>query len=60
LTFNLEREELVKTDKPNGKSTGTVPLNTAAVKQKHRMAAGEKCDGQRLPPAPAAERKTPA
>jgi len=36
-----------------------VPLNNAAVKQKHRMAAGLPVDGQKLPPAPA-ESKTPA
>jgi hypothetical protein len=38
----------------------TVPMNTAAVKQHKRMAAGEKCDGQTLPPAPATGKKTPA
>ena len=37
-----------------------VPMNTAAVKQHKRMAAGEKCDGQTLPPAPPAGKKTPA
>lgn len=36
-------------DKP---TTGTVPLNTAAVKQKHRMAAGLPVTGQTLPAAP--------
>lgn len=36
-----------------------VPLNTAAVKQKHRMAAGLPVDGQKLPSAPA-EKKFPA
>jgi hypothetical protein len=44
----------------NGKSTGTVPMNTAAVKQKHRLAAGLPCDGQSLPAAPANGPKTPA
>jgi len=36
-------------DKP---TPGTVPMTGAAVKQKHRMAAGEKVTGQTLPPAP--------
>ena len=36
-------------DKP---TTGTVSLNDGAVKQKHRLAAGEKVTGQTLPPAP--------
>jgi hypothetical protein len=31
-------------------------MNSALVKQKHRMAAGEKCDGQSLPPAPKVEK----
>lgn len=44
-------------DKPG---TGTVPLNNAAVKQKHRMAAGLPVDGKTLPPAPAQGNKTPA
>jgi hypothetical protein len=43
-------------DKP---TTGTVSMATAAVKQKHRMAAGEKVTGQTLPPAPKVV-KTPA
>jgi hypothetical protein len=35
------------------KSTkGTVPMTGALVKQKHRMAAGDKTNGQSLPPAP--------
>jgi hypothetical protein len=38
----------------------TVPMNSAAVPQRKRMAAGEKCDGQTLPPAPPAGKKTPA
>ncbi len=33
-----------------------VQMNTAMVKQKHRMAAGEKVDGQSLPPAPKPEK----
>lgn len=44
-------------DKP---TNGTVPMNNAAVKQKHRMAAGEKTNGQTLPSAPANGNKTPA
>lgn len=43
-------------DKP---TPGTVPMTGAAVKQKHRLAAGEKCDGQTMPPTPAMP-KTPA
>lgn len=43
-------------DKP---TTGTVPLNSAAVKQKHRMAAGLPVTGQTLPAAPKPA-KTPA
>lgn len=44
-------------DDPNkGKE---VPMDSALVKQKHRMAAGEKVDGQSLPPTPAMP-KTPA
>lgn len=41
-------------------SKGTVPMNTGAVKQKHRLAAGIPCDGQSLPPAPNLGPKTPA
>ena len=37
-------------DKP--KKNGTVPMTGAYVKQKHRLAAGEKLDGQSLPPEP--------
>lgn len=45
-------------DKP---TTGTVDMNTAAVKQKHRMAAGIKCDGQHMPSKEADKSpKTPA
>lgn len=40
-------------DKP---TTGTVPMSGAYVKQKHRMAAGEKVDGQSLPPEPKPEK----
>lgn len=40
-------------DKP---TTGTVPMSGAAVKQHHRMAAGEKVTGQNLPSAPATEK----
>jgi hypothetical protein len=39
--------------------TGTVDLNSGAVKQKHRLAAGLKVDGQTLPSAPPMP-KTPA
>jgi hypothetical protein len=40
-------------DKPNN---GTVPMTGAYVKQKHRLAAGEKLDGQSLPPEPKTEK----
>lgn len=40
-------------DKP---TTGTVPMSGADVRQKHRLAAGEKVDGQSLPPAPKPEK----
>lgn len=40
-------------DKP---TTGTVPMDSALVKQKHRLAAGEKVDGQSLPPTPKTEK----
>lgn len=40
-------------DKP---TKGTVPMTGAYVKQKHRLAAGEKLDGQSLPPEPKAEK----
>lgn len=40
-------------DKP---TPGTVPMTGALVKQKHRMAAGEKVTGQTLPPAPKPEK----
>jgi len=40
-------------DKPK---TGTVPMSGAYVKQKHRLAAGEKVDGQSLPPEPKTEK----
>lgn len=43
-------------DKP---TPGTVPMTGALVKQKHRMAAGDKCNGQTLPPEPKLP-KTPA
>lgn len=43
-------------DKP---TPGTVPLNSGAVKQKHRLAAGLPVNGQSLPAAPA-QSKTPA
>lgn len=43
-------------DKPNSKQ---VPMNDAFVKQHHRMAAGEKVDGQKLPSTPSTP-KTPA
>lgn len=41
-------------DKP---TTGTVPVSGPYVKQHHRMAAGEKAVGQKLPTAPAAPTK---
>ena len=45
-------------DKP---TPGTVPMTGAYVKQKHRLAAGEKLNGQTLPAAPAQSGpKTPA
>lgn len=40
-------------DKP---TTGTVPMSGADVRQKHRLAAGEKVDGQTLPAAPKPEK----
>jgi len=40
-------------DDPN--KSKEVQMNSALVKQKHRMAAGEKVDGQSLPPAPKVE-----
>jgi hypothetical protein len=40
-------------------NTPAVPMNNGAVKQHHRMAAGEPCNGQTLP-APPAMPKTPA
>lgn len=40
-------------DKP---ITGTVPMSGPYVKQKHRMAAGEKVTGQTLPPEPKTEK----
>lgn len=43
-------------DKPK---PGTIPMTGAFVKQKHRMAAGDKTDGQTLPSAPNTP-KTPA
>lgn len=46
-------------DKP---TPGTVPMTGPYVKQKHRMAAGDKTNGQSLPAAPqgATTPKTPA
>jgi hypothetical protein len=41
-------------DDPN--KAKEVEMNSAAVKQKHRLAAGEKVDGQSLPPAPKTEK----
>ena len=41
-------------DDPN--KSKEVQMNSAMVKQKHRMAAGEKVDGQSLPPAPTPEK----
>jgi hypothetical protein len=43
-------------DKPK---TGTVSMKGGDVKQKHRMAAGQKVTGQTLPSAPKSP-KTPA
>lgn len=43
-------------DKPNNNQ---VPMTGAFVKQHHRMAAGEKLNGQTVPAAPATP-KTPA
>lgn len=43
-------------DKP---TTGTVPMNSAAVKQHHRMAAGVPITGQTQPSTPVMP-KTPA
>lgn len=43
-------------DKP---TTGTVPMSGGAVKQHHRLAAGQPVSGQTLPAAPAMP-KTPA
>jgi hypothetical protein len=43
-------------DKPK---TGTVSMKGGDVKQKHRMAAGEKVTGQTLPSVPKSP-KTPA
>ena len=40
-------------------NTPAVPMNNGAVKQHHRMAAGEPITGQTLPAAPAMP-KTPA
>lgn len=37
-------------DKP---TPGTVPMSGPMVKQKHRLAAGEKLNGQTLPTPPA-------
>jgi hypothetical protein len=42
--------------KPN---TNQVPMDNAAVKQHHRMAAGKPVTGQTTPAAPS-EKKTPA
>lgn len=44
-------------DKP---TTGTVPMNSGAVRQKHRMAAGLPVDGKTLPKEPQNGKKTPA
>lgn len=41
-------------DDPN--KSKEVQMNSALVKQKHRMAAGEKVDGQSLPPDPKTEK----
>jgi hypothetical protein len=42
-------------------ATSTVPMNSAFVRQKHRMAAGVPCNGQTTPAAPAQTGpKTPA
>jgi len=39
----------MKDDKPK---QGSVPLDTAYVKQHHRLAAGSKTNGQKLPSNP--------
>ncbi len=44
-------------DKP---TTGTVPMNSGAVRQKHRLAAGLPVDGKTLPKEPSNGKKTPA
>ena len=41
-------------------ATSTVPMDNAAVRQKHRMASGQPVTGQTLPSAPANGPKTPA
>ena len=41
-------------DNPN--KSKEVQMNSALVKQKHRLAAGEKVDGQSLPPDPKVEK----
>jgi len=43
----------------NKPKAGAVDMNTAAVKQKHRMAAGLKVDGQTLPSAKKASPSMP-
>lgn len=45
-------------DNPN--KAKEVPMNTAEVPQHHRMAAGEKCDGQHTPSSKQTGPKTPA
>lgn len=40
-------------------NTPAVPMNNGAIPQRKRLAAGEPCDGQKLP-APPAMPKTPA
>lgn len=42
----------------NDTKSKEVPLNNAAVKQKHRMAAGLPVDGQKLPAEPKDGAKT--
>jgi hypothetical protein len=42
------------------KSKDTVPMDSSAVRQKHRLAAGMDCNGQTLPSAPSTGLKTPA
>ena len=58
MIFNPHPQENAMSDKP---TPGTVPMSGALVKQHHRMAAGDKTNGQSLPSGPAPSGpKTPA